>query len=163
MKKKEIFSKRWHSETLATIKQELGSLTALPNALVFEKLKGLEVTMLEVVEDRSKSTVYRIRQTGEIHQVFMNGSSFYYRNIEKYTAAEKSDLLKEEFKIKKIIFRIEVKDSKKFIYHEKYPEFYAEIIEGTIANIVFTDEITDQSKISSLLRKAEAFIQSYMK
>ena len=69
-----IFRNDWHQLGLKQIDDlfnELFSDVAIqPGIEIVNRLKMLEVGTLEILEDRSSSTVYRIRQTDEVFQIF---------------------------------------------------------------------------------------------
>jgi hypothetical protein len=83
-----IFRNDWHKLGLKQIdslfNEFFGDVAIQPGIEIVNRLKALEVGSLEILEDRSSSTVYRIRQTDEVFQIFQPGGDFFrYTNISR--------------------------------------------------------------------------------
>jgi hypothetical protein len=125
----------------------------------------LEVCTLEILEDRSSSTVYRIRQTDEVFQIFKpDGKLFSYTTEDYYLKRPIDDLVKEHSK-KDPIFKIEkVSDLKDIVNHLKSPKFRALFVDGTFDKMEWIDQSPeDITHIAKLMRKMGAFYSFYIK
>ena len=69
-----IFRNDWHQlgkkQITELFNEHFTGVTIQPGENILERVKMLEVCTLEILEDRSSSTVYRIRQTDEVFQIF---------------------------------------------------------------------------------------------
>jgi hypothetical protein len=164
-----IFRNDWHQLGLKQIDSlfnELFSDVAIqPGIDIVNRLKMLEVCTLEILEDRSSSTVYRIRQTDEVFQIFItDGKQLSYTTEDYYLHVPVDDLVKEYSK-KDPIFKIEkVSDIRDIVHHLKTPKFRALFIDGTFDKVEWIDQPPeDISQIPKLLRKMGAFYTSYVK
>jgi hypothetical protein len=164
-----IFRNDWHLLGLKQIDSlfnELFSDVAIqPGIDIVNRLKMLEVCTLEILEDRSSSTVYRIRQTDEVFQIFApDGKLLNYTTEDYYLQEPVADLIKEYSK-KDPIFKIEkVSDIRDIVHHLKTPKFRALFIDGTFDKVEWIDQPPeDISQIPKLLRKMGAFYTSYVK
>lgn len=163
----QIFRNDWHMLTGQQIvdlfDKNFPNVTIQPNREIVFRLKSLEVATLEILEDRSCSSVYRIRQTDEVFQLFQpNGDCFYY-DTDDYFMAEPVDTLERSFIKKEPVFKGEKQPNGMIlIEHLKEPRFKA-LFDGTeFKNMVWLDDQPqDISVIARLMRKAEAFLKSY--
>jgi hypothetical protein len=125
----------------------------------------LEVCTLEILEDRSSSTVYRIRQTDEVFQIFKPDGKLLNCTTEDYYLQKPVDDLVKEYSKKDPIFKIEkVSDIRDIVHHLQTPKFRALFIDGTFDKVEWIDQPPeDISQIPKLLRKMGAFYSSYVK
>src|SRR5665647_1910193 len=140
-----IFRNDWHQLGLKQIDSlfnELFSDVAIqPGIEIVNKLKMLEVGSLEILEDRSRSTVYRIRQTDEVFQIFAPDGKFLTYTTEDYYLQKPDDDLVKEYAKKDPIFKIEkVSDIKDIVYHLKTPKFWALFVDGTFDKLEWIDQ-----------------------
>ena len=164
-----IFRNDWHLLGLKQIDSlfnELFSNVAIqPGIEIVNRLKMLEVCSLEILEDRSCSTVYRIRQTDEVFHIFQpNGDLFRYSTEDYYQKQPTDELVKEYIK-KAPVFKIEkVSDRRDVIHHLKPPKFSALFIDGTFDKVEWIDQPPeDISQTSKLMRKMGAFYASFFR
>jgi hypothetical protein len=165
--KKQIFRNDWHMLTGEQIvnlfDQNFYDVTIQPNQKIVYKLRSLEVATLELLENRSSSTVYRIRQTDEIYQIFQpNGDTLIF-DTEDYFSSKPIDELLTAYSKKEPVFRGE-KQSNGFVLieHLKEPRFKAFFDGNEFKNILWIDEQPlDVSLLAKLMRKAGAFLKSY--
>ena len=106
-----IFRNDWNLLGLKQIDNlfnELFSDVAIqPGIDIVNRLKMLEVCTLEILEDRSSSTVYRIRQTDEVFQIFQPDGKLFIYTTEDYYLQKPIDELVKGYSKKDPIFKIE--------------------------------------------------------
>jgi len=164
-----IFRNDWHLLGLKQIDSlfnELFSDVAIqPGIEIVNRLKTLEVCSLEILEDRTSSTVYRIRQTDEVFQILQPDGDLFRYTTEDYYLKEPIDELVKEYIKKAPVFKIEkVSDHRDVIYHLKPPKFSALFIDGTFDKVEWIDQPPeDVSQISKLMRKMGAFYASFFR
>ena len=132
---------------------------------IIYQLRYLEVATLELLENRSSSTVYRIRQTGVVYQVFQpDGEMFEYEDYESYQLRDEVDELLERYIAKEIIHKIEEKDGEIYIHRLKPPTFRGRYTPDELSHISDVEwyENPDPLEVPKLLRKAGAFLASYL-
>jgi hypothetical protein len=167
--KEVIFRNDWHQlgekQIVGLFNEHFTGVTIQPGESIIKRLKIQEVCTLEILENRSSSTVYRIRQTDEVFHVFQpDGKLFIYTTEDYYLQKPIGELIKEYSK-KDPIFKIEkVSDFKEIIHHLKSPKFRALFVDGTFDKVEWIDQPPeDISEIPKLLRKMGAFYTSYVK
>ena len=164
-----IFRNDWHLLGLKQIDSlfnELFNDVAIqPSIEIVNRLKMLEVCSLEILENRSRSTVYRIRQTDEVFHVFQPDGKLFSYTTEDYYLQKPIDELIKEYSKKDPIFKIEkVSDFKEIIHHLKSPKFRALFVDGTYDKMEWIDQSPeDISQIEKLMKKMAAFYTSYVK
>lgn len=162
-----VFRNDWHLLGLKQIDSlfnELFSDVAIqPGIEIVNRLKMLEVCSLEILEDRSKSTVYRIRQTDEVFQIFQPGGDLFRYTTEDYFQKQPSDELVKEYVKKAPVFKIEkVSDHRDVIHHLRPPKFRALFVDRTFDKVEWIDQPPeDISQIPKLMRKMGAFYASF--
>ena len=164
-----IFRNDWHLLGLKQIdslfNELFGNVAIQPGLEIVNRLKRLEVGSLEILEDRSRSTVYRIRQTDEVFHIFQpNGDLFRYTTNDYYQKQPVDKLVKEYIK-KAPVFKIEkVSDHRDVIHHLRPPRFSALFIDGTFDKVEWIDQPPeDVSQIPKLMRKMGAFYASFFR
>ena len=164
-----IFRNDWHllshKHIDSLFNDHFTDVAIQPGIDIVKRLKMIEVCTLEILEDRSSSTVYRIRQTDEVFQIFQpDGKLFSYTTEDYYLQKPFDDLVKEYSK-KDPIFKIEkVSDLKDIVHHLKPPKFLALFVDGTFDKMEWIDQPPeDITQIAKLLRKMGAFYSSYVK
>ena len=95
-----IFRNDWHQLGEKQIKdlfnEHFTGVTIQPGDSIVKRVKMLEVCTLEILEDRSSSTVYRIRQTDEVFQIFKpDGKLLNCTTDDYYLQKPVDDLVKE--------------------------------------------------------------------
>jgi hypothetical protein len=164
-----IFRNDWHLLGLKQIDSlfnELFSDVAIqPGLEIVNRLKTLEVCSLEILEDRSSSTVYRIRQTDEVFHIFQPDGDFFRYTTEDYYIKEPIDELVKEYIKKAPVFKIEkVSDHRDVIHHLKPPKFSALFIDGTFDKVEWIDQPPeDITQVTKLMRKMGAFYASFFR
>ena len=162
-----VFRNDWHLLGLKQIDSlfnELFSDVAIqPGIEIVNRLKMLEVCSLEILEDRSRSTVYRIRQTDEVFQIFQPGGDLFHYTTEDYFQKQPSDELVKEYVKKAPVFKIEkVSDHRDVIHHLRPPKFRALFVDRTFDKVEWIDQPPeDISQIPKLMRKMGAFYASF--
>jgi len=164
-----VFRNDWHLLGLKQIDSlfnELFSDVAIqPGLEIINRLKMLEVCSLEILEDRSSSTVYRIRQTDEVFHVFQPAGDLFRYTTEEYFLKQPIDELVKEYIKKAPVFKIEkISAGRYVIHHLKPPKFSALFIDGTFDKVEWIDRPPeDVSQISKLMRKMGAFYASFFR
>lgn len=164
-----IFRNDWHLLSLKQIdslfNEHFAAVAVLPSIDIVKRLKIMEVCTLEILEDRSSSSVYRIRQSDEVFQIFKpDGKLLSYTTEDYYLQKPIDDIIKEYSK-KDPIFKIEkVSDFKDIVHHLKSPKFRALFVDGTYDKMEWIDQPPeDISQIEKLMKKMGAFYTSYVK
>jgi hypothetical protein len=162
-----IFRNDWHLLGLKQIdslfNELLSDVAILPGIEIVNRLKILEVCSLEILEDRSRSTVYRIRQTDEVFQIFQPGGDLFRYTTEDYFQKQPSDELVKEYIKKAPVFKIEkVSEHRDVIHHLRPPRFRALFVDRTFDKLEWIDQPPeDISQIPKLMRKMGAFYASF--
>jgi hypothetical protein len=159
----------WHlitdDQLESLFKGNLPIVSANPNATIIKRLRLLGVATLELLENRSSSTVYRIRQTDEVYQVFIPSGETHCYDTDEYQAANHTDQLLESFQSKDPVFVCSTRpNGVVLIEHKKYPRFVSIFNEQGFKETSWLDEKPDDiNQIAKLMRKASAFYASYLK
>ena len=167
--KSQIYSHLWHmltgQEIIDLFNSNFKNVTRQPNTTIAQRLKALEVATLELLENRTESTVYRIWQTGEVFQVCQPDGSYYeYNDYESYLKEEPVDALITSYTTKDPVHIISEEDGKIFIERKKPPRFKGLYTKKNIEIIDWIDPKPQSiSKLTSILRKADSFISNYLK
>ena len=164
-----VFRNDWHLLSQKDIDslfyEHFADVTILPGIEIVKRLKMMEVCTLEILEDRSRSTVYRIRQTDEVFHVFQPDGKLFSYTTEDYYLQKPIDELVKEYSKKDPIFKIEkVSDFKEIIHHLKSPKFRALFVDGTYDKMEWIDQPPeDISQIEKIMKKIGAFYTSYVR
>ncbi|HPI43698.1 MAG TPA: hypothetical protein PLH91_00570 [Tenuifilaceae bacterium] len=162
-----IFRNNWHlltgEQIISLFKEQFTEVTIEPNFAIVQRLKMLEVATLELMENRSRSTVYRIKQYDEVYQIFeMNGDYFIYDTEDYYNAEIVDKLLKSYIKKEPVFTISEVSKNRMVVERLKPPRFCVTFEGNESKNVVWIDKEPDNvSTIANLMRKAGAFYASY--
>jgi hypothetical protein len=164
-----IFRNDWHLLSHIQIdslfNEHFVDVVIQPGIDIVKRLKMMEVCTLEILENRSSSTVYRIRQTDEVFQIFLPDGKLFSYTTEDYYLQKPTDDLVKEYSKKDPIFKIEkVSDFKDIVHHLKSPKFRALFVDGTYDKMEWIDQPPeDISQIEKLMKKMAAFYTSYVK
>jgi hypothetical protein len=167
--KEVIFRNDWHQlgekQIVDLFNEHFTGVTIQPDESIIKRLKMQEVCTLEILEDRSSSTVYRIRQTDEVFQIFKPDRKLLSYTTEDYYLKRPIDDLIKEYSKKDPIFKIEkVSDFKEIVHHLKSPKFRALFVDGIYDKMEWIDQPPeDISQIEKLMKKMAAFYTSYVK
>ncbi len=119
------------------------------------------------MENRTSSTVYRIRQADDVFQIFQPNGDVSFYDTEGYYIEKPIDELIKEYAKKEPVFVADLLPSgDTVITYNKEPKFKITFKRGANSSedIVWLDDMpTDFSIISRLLRKVGAFYNSYKK
>jgi hypothetical protein len=147
-----VYHSRWHELSDQHIenlfKKYLGATTVSPFALL-PKLRKLEVATLELIEDRTQSTVYRIRETGQTYTL----------------PAMLQDEPKTLYKNKPPVFIIRESENSCQIERIKPPRFTAnyDLETKELFNITWLDAEPILTSLNSTLKKAALFLRDNVK
>lgn len=163
-----IFRNDWHLLTEQQIvdlfDEHYDDVTIQPNIDVVSRLNLLEVATLELMENRSGSTVYRIKQYDEVYQIFQpNGDVLLYDTDDYYSEKPIDDLIKEYIKKEPVFVAYLQPNGDTVVMYTKEPRFKITFKKGAISSedLIFIDEPKDVTRVPKLLRKAGAFYNSY--
>lgn len=166
---KSVFCDHWQhlsNDEILQLFDTLPKTTIMPNLQVVFALKEARIATLELLEDRTFSTVYRVRQTDQVFQIFQpDGKTFEYDTF-SYETEKPIDELKRAYVTKSPVFRIvsNVND-KVTIEHLKMPRFVAVFEKGNFLEkeLEWIDPPgTDVMAVAKLMRKVGAFYSSYI-
>ncbi len=165
-----IFRNDWHlltgQQIVDLFDEHYDNVTIQPNFDIVRRLKLLEVATLEIMEDRSGSTVYRIKQYDEVFQIFQpNGDTFFYDTDDYYNEKPIDNLIKS-YTQKEPVFVADLQpNGDTVITYTKEPRFRITYKKGANSSedITFIDQPKDFSIIPKLLRKVGAFYASYLR
>lgn len=164
-----IFRNDWHLLTSPQIAglfaEHFAGVTIEPNKDIVTRLKELEIATFEILENRSSSTVYRIRQTDEVFLLDQLNGVTYNLNTEEYFSLNSIDELLTNYVRKEPVFKSDfVGDGKYIIEHLKEPRFRALFINGSCDRVDWIDQPNiDAPKLEKLMKKMGAFFASYYK
>jgi hypothetical protein len=179
--KKEIYHHAWHQlsgeEIVKLFDNNFGSstdvapdgtdITIAPNMQIVMDLKELQTATLELLENRESSTVYRIRQTGIVYQIFQpDGKTFYFDDYEQYLQSDVIDQPITIYAPKPLKFTAEKVGDKLMVKHHEPPQFEAEWIGGVhgVENVKWEHgQPSDFMEIPRLMQKLGAFMKTYFK
>lgn len=162
-----IFKDNWHLLTgeqfVSLFKEQFTEVTIEPNFAIVQRLKMLEVATLELMENRSSSTVYRIKQYDEVYQIFQSNGEYFVYDTEDYYNAETVDKLLKSYIKKEPVFTISDVSKNRMVVERLKPPRFCVTFEGNESkNVVWIDKEPDNvSTIANLMRKAGAFYNSY--
>lgn len=144
------------------------SVTIQPNLHIVSELRSLESATLELLENRTASSVYRIRQTGIVYQLCQpNGELFEFDDYNDYLQADAVDELIQEYADKPVKFTVrKTEDGKVIVTHHEPPPFTAEWVGGDIGvtNIQWQEPPPHNiMQLARLMRKLGAFMRSYLR
>lgn len=166
-----VFHNSWNEldgkALMLFLSSSLPSLAVLPDFKLLKELKRLKTATLEVLELRTESTVFSIRQTGEVFHVFQNTRSCTYKSYQEYLdCTAPVDSLLSLLSAKPAAHHFYEVEGKYYVVRLKHPRFVA-LLSGAHGRV--TAEITqwiDQKPQAvsslSLVRKAEAFAKAYI-
>lgn len=153
---------------MALFDEQFGDVEIQPNIDIVEQLRAMESATLECLENRSFSTVYRIKQTGVVYQLCQpDGTLFEFDDYEDYQQAEPVDELVTLFATKEPV-HIAYNDGNKLIIERKQPPRFKGYATGNNMNAIEIMEWVDPMPknvmdIAKLMRKAGAFLNNYFK
>lgn len=162
-----IFRNDWHllsgQQIVNLFNEHYSDVTIQPSFKVVGRLRMLEVGTLELMENRSSSTVYRIKQFDEVYQVFQPKGEVLKFNTEEYYAAKEADTLLQTVIKKEPVFKVEsVTGDKVVVMHLKNPRFRALFINNSCDRVEWIDpQPLDALLLAKLMNKAGAFFASY--
>lgn len=159
-----IFRKDWHLLTLDKAQRMVQTefnVTVLPNSQLIQKLARLKIATLELIEIRTHSIAYRIRQTDEIFLINDIGECQVYSS-QLYFDSFKTDILIESIKQKDVVFKGQLADNNEVIIsYLKQPAFSMVFKENQLKNIIWENEKPEKDVIFKLEKKAISFFNAY--
>lgn len=164
-----IFREDWHllkgPQIAGLFAEHFPGVTIEPNKDIVTRLKELEIATFEILENRSSSTVYRIRQTDEVFQLVQSSKVTKKLDTEEYFWLQPLDELLTNYVRKEPVFKADYAgDGKYIVEHLKEPRFRALFINGSCDRVDWIDQpYIDASKLEKLMKKMGAFYASYSK
>ena len=149
-------------------------VTVLPDQELFNLLRAQERALLECLENRSSSTVYRIKELATIHQVAESGNNRQFKDFEKYLQAPENDQLLIQFHVPAITFSVEpIPEGGYLVKHNKNPRFVTHYYPESGYNTTtsnspllveeWLDPEPDEEKKQKLIHKLGIFLRKYLK
>jgi hypothetical protein len=145
-----IRNPRWHDcDPKASIRTHFCSekftrlyghpITCFPTADLFKQLRILKLATLEVVENRSEATVYRIRQTGVVYLCRVGeDQAMVFTSHKDYLQSPDNSGMLHNFFCKPMAYIIERRGYQTYIHRLKYPRFSG-IVDATPVSFVDLD------------------------
>ena len=149
------------------------SITVLPDQRVFEDLRGQERATLECLENRSSSSVFRIKELATVYHVFDdNRACRVFEDFDQYQESPTLDQLLIQYEVPKITFSVDPQKNGSFLVkRNKAPRFVGyytpEAINSTTGPSFLVEEWIDpepdENKKQKLMHKLSIFLQKYIK
>ena len=99
-------------------------ISCYPTQDLFHQLRLRKLATLEVIENRSKATVYRIRQTGMVYLCRAGEvRSLVFASLKDYLLSPDNSRILHNFYCKPLVFIIEPNGSQTLIHRLKFPRF----------------------------------------
>jgi hypothetical protein len=140
----------------------LNYATQLPKEEIFEAVSKFQTVTLEVMQNRTQSTVYRLRQTGKVYWQFEKAVGL-FEDYEAFKALEGTDELLAEYPQKPCVYIVEGVNIKRL----KEPRFEASYSQRRgywrLHNIKWIDEEPKEITVKSKMKTAILFLKTYMK
>ncbi|GAA0561421.1 hypothetical protein [Chitinophaga japonensis] len=165
-------SAHWHyltgEQIVAAFDEAFPNVTIQPNLDIVMQLKDMEVGTLELLENRTGSSVYRIRETGVVYQLFQpNGDLFEYDDYDSYLEEDPVDELIEAYASREPAHVLERKGKDIWVERKKPPRFRARYTPDNplnhLSDLEWLDGEPDFMQQARLLRKAAAFLVKKLK
>jgi hypothetical protein len=162
-----IFSANWdqlNNYQIVKLYDQLPEATVPPNADITAALKQLRIANLELLEIRSHSSVYRIKQSDQVFQIFVNTGKTLCFTSHSYKTHKEQDNLLTRFNAKDPVFSIKEKTPEQtLILHHKEPRFTALFKNHQLVSINPEDPSSIQPDIlEKIQKKLHAFYSSYI-
>lgn len=146
-------------------------LTCAPDQFLFNELRGQHRATLELLENRSESSVFRIKELATCYQVTKAGHCLQYKDFETYQDNPPSDQLLEQFSVPNITFSVDPQtDGSMVITRNKSPKFKATYYPNnsilatgdiSLVNEEWFDQVDDNDK-QKIKRKLALFLKKYI-
>lgn len=149
--------------------ETFGDVEIQPNMAIVQQLKAMETATLECLENRTGSTVYRIRQKGVVFQLCQpNGDLFEFDDLEDYQQADPVDELVTAYESESPVHVAYEENGRLIIERKHPPRFKAVYLPNnkmqSIEIIKWIDpEPQGMMELPRLMRKAGAFLHSYFR
>ncbi len=160
---------------IAIFKEHFQNVTALPEITVFNALYLHRRATIELLENRTISSIYRIKELGECYQIYKHGQPCtIYQDYDHYLRHNPIDELLEIFTIKPITFSIDLQsDGSINITRHKEPKFKCtylpndQILTTSDENVNFVNEQWDDPSIQpdeklKVKKKLAIYIKKYI-
>lgn len=169
--KNRIYSHRWDTlegdEIVALFYLHFPEVAIQPNMTIVQDLRRRRTAELLLLENRTASTVYQIRQTGVVYQICQpNGDCFTYDSYQEYLADDPVDELIEAYNHKAPKFTASEQNGLIIVRHNEPPEFTGTWIgcEVGVTDITWIDQpSTDIMALARLMKSLGAFMNSYFR
>lgn len=139
-----------------------------PNMALVMELRELGVATLELLEDRSSSSVYRIRDNDVVYQIECEEGEFWsYESYEEYLEQEPIDSLLISFATPPKTYVITRDGNEIYITRTKSPRFKARYTPGgnnsDLEIMEFTDPVQSHTQAANIMRQASGQIAKYLR
>lgn len=152
-------------------KDQFPNITCSPDQILFNELRGQHRGTLELLENRSESTVFRIKELATCYQVTKSGNCLQFNDFETYQVKPPFDKLLEQFTVPNITFSVNPQtDGSILVSRNKSPKFKATYLpndsllttgEINLINEEWIDQVEDQDK-QKIKRKLALFLKKYI-
>lgn len=164
----EIYKNNWDTLSILEINEafkSFGNITMMPSDIIVKKIMTFGTATLELLENRTESTLFRFRQLDLVYHVFENQTRE-YTSFQQYQNTRIEDELIKSFEKKAVVFKFIENQDKIIVEYLKYPRFIAEYSTDKEAVIKVTNWIdadpNDASVNHKLLKKAFLFMKNYL-
>ena len=148
-------------------------VSALPNRGFYEVLREQERATVECLENRTDSTVYRIKELATVYQIFIdNRDPRVFEDFDHYQESLPLDQLLIQFEVPKITFSVDpLKNGSFAVKRNKAPRFVGyytpEAMNSTTGSALVIEEWLDpepdERKKQSIMKKLDLFLEKYVK
>jgi len=154
-------------------KEVFGGMTAMPNQALDLNLVKLKSATLECLENRTESTIYRIRQTGVVYEIKIGTNMYkFFKDYDDYKentswGKESGNLDQpiELFSTKEITYTASENDNKIIIERKQPPRFIGEYNNKlkTVEIKEWIDHKPKEEDIYRIIKKGNEFLKGYFR
>gem|GEM_PF-2556108 len=154
-------------------KEVFGGMRTMPNQALDLNLVKLQSATLECLENRTESTIYRIRQTGLVYEIKIEPNTYNifkdYDDYKERTSFGKKtgdlDQLIETFSAKEITYIASENDNKIIIERKQPPRFIGEYNHKlkTVEIKAWIDHKPKEEDIYRIIKKGNEFLKGYFR
>lgn len=155
-----IYQQNWQNFTgpqvAVLFSLHFNNVSFAPDSEIMNELRSLQVAAIEIIEDRTLSTVYRIYETATVYQCSKAGCKV-FEDLKAYRQTQPEGELIALYKQKEPVHRFKKLATGIIIERLKPPQFAALFTTGSPTKVVWNDEETTPEIKKKLLKNATAF------
>jgi hypothetical protein len=171
MEQRRVHNNNWNKlpalRILELIRQFIEPVFVKPTDRIISDLKHQGSATLEVLEDRSHSTVYRIRETGVVYHLYQDGQLHIHQHYDDYKESHHEDALVNIFEAKEVVYRITYKGEQPLLERLKKPRFKSTffIVDGviTLQDVEWFEQADGETQRNAALKKGIMFLKFNMR